>query len=56
MKKLGLIFLALVLLNQLGLSQFTDAQIKEFVESASEQELVERNTILLTDGFFINLL
>lgn len=52
MKNLGLFIWVALLVQNTCLGQFTDAQIEEFVESASEQELVERNTVLLTDGYY----
>lgn len=33
-------------------SQFTDEQIEKFVTTANKKELVQRNTILLNDGFY----
>jgi tetratricopeptide (TPR) repeat protein len=52
MKNQVLLFVLLLIAPIATYSQFTDAQIEEFTQTASEQELVERNSILLMDGSF----
>jgi tetratricopeptide (TPR) repeat protein len=52
MKNFVLLFLGLVLVQYSSIGQYSDAQIRDFVETASESDLVQRNTLLLTDEYY----
>ncbi|PHR48136.1 MAG: hypothetical protein COA32_06340 [Fluviicola sp.] len=52
MKKLALLSAAILFAISNLYSQMTDQQLEAFVESASQKELVQKNTLLLLDGFF----
>ena len=46
------LIIGFVLVGLPALSQFTDEQIEEFVSTANKRELIQRNTVLLNDGFY----
>ena len=52
MKKIVLLSTAILFAISNLYSQMTDQQLETFVESASQKELVQKNTLLLLDGFF----
>lgn len=52
MKKLALLITAFLFVSSSLFSQMTDEQLKTFVMSASQKELVQKNTLLLLDGFY----
>ena len=52
MKKLALLITAFLFASSSLFSQMTDEQLKTFVMSASQKELVQKNTLLLLDGFY----
>lgn len=52
MKKIALLTTALIFTISNLFSQMTDQQLETFVLSASKKDLVQKNTLLLLDGFF----
>lgn len=52
MKKIALLSTAFIFAISNLFAQMTDEQLETFVLSASQKELVQKNTLLLLDGFF----
>lgn len=52
MKNIVILSLAFLFASSSAISQMTDQQLEAFVASASQKELVQKNTLLLLDGFF----
>ncbi|MEX2484226.1 MAG: hypothetical protein WED10_06700 [Brumimicrobium sp.] len=51
MKNIGLLFVMLLCSFSSLFSQMTDEQLKTFVETASTKDLIQKNTLLMLDGF-----
>src|SRR5690554_567228 len=52
MKNLIYTFLLLIISMSIVNAQMTDEQIEKFIETANQRDLVQKNTVLMLDGYF----
>ncbi len=52
MKNLQLLLSALFFVPTLIFSQMTDEQVKQFIETSEPREMIQKNTLMLMDGFY----
>lgn len=52
MKNLRILFALLFLTPAFVFSQMTEEQVKQFVETATPREMIQKNTLMLMDGYY----